>query len=113
MGRLNCNRALSILVLACLASARASSDDDETKKGVVKDPGPANLAQVSPLLAPMPPSVGDAESLMRLQRAVSNWNTTVAVLPGYRGWDTTVGSPCGGGEPWTGVTCSNGQLEAM
>lgn len=57
---------------------------------------------------------GDADVLMRLKRAVSNWNQTVAMQPGYTGWDSPDGDPCSGRKlVWTGVSCSFGRVDRM
>jgi hypothetical protein len=57
---------------------------------------------------------GDADVLMRLRRAVSNWNETVAMQPGYTGWDAPDGDPCSGRSlVWTGISCSFGRVDRM
>jgi Leucine rich repeat N-terminal domain len=57
---------------------------------------------------------GDADVLMRLKRAVSNWNQTVAMQPGYTGWDAPEGDPCSGRRlVWTGISCSFGRVDRM
>ena len=57
---------------------------------------------------------GDADVLMRLKRAVNNWNQTVAMQPGYTGWDSPDGDPCSGkGLVWTGISCSFGRVDRM
>jgi len=59
-------------------------------------------------------SGGDADVLMRLRRAVSNWNQTVAMQPGYTGWDSPDGNPCAKKKSvWTGIACSGGRVERM
>lgn len=59
-------------------------------------------------------SGGDADVLMRLKRAVSNWNQTVAMQPGYTGWDTPDGDPCSGKKlVWTGISCSFGRVDRI
>jgi hypothetical protein len=109
MARLKFTRlAIWVLVLA-LVGTGAFADDDNKKRDKPEDNPIPNLA-----LAPAVTVANDAEALMRLKRAIivsgdGSWNTTVAVLPGYRGWET--GNPCNG--PWTGVTCSQGQVVAL
>jgi hypothetical protein len=59
-------------------------------------------------------STSDADVLMRLKRAVSNWNQTVAVQPGYTGWDGPDSNPCSSKKStWTGITCSFGRVDRM
>lgn len=108
MGRLNFRRALIWVLVLALAGTGTFADEDKKKRKPEDDTVP----QI-PALAPPLTVANDAEALMRLQRAVSNWNSTVAVLPDYRGWGANAPNPCGGGNPWTGVSCSQGQVEAM
>ena len=58
---------------------------------------------------------GDAEVLMRLRRAVSNWNETVGAQPGYQGWNKVAGDPCQFAKTkiWTGITCEYGRISGM
>ena len=100
---------ISVVFLVALAAqaARADGDEDHVAGGpppIIGDAGAVVLV-----------TGGDADVLMRLRRAVTNWNQTFFLLPSYVGWDLGDGDPC---QPvqansWTGVSCANGRVQAM
>ena len=96
------------VLLILLLALQGSHADPETEGDSYGKPAD----QAFPVLAI---GGGDGEVLMRLRRAVSNWNQTVGMLPGYRGWDPMDGDPCAKGKPswWTGVTCFQGRIDRM
>lgn len=95
--------AVIIVLLLALQGLHADPDD-----GKPDDDIPA--AELQPLQV-----ANDGEVLMRLRRAVSNWNQTVGMLSGFKGWDPMFGDPCGNGKNkwWTGVTCFQGRIDRM
>ena len=58
--------------------------------------------------------VSESDVLLRLRRAFSNFNSTVAVLPDYQGWEVDSPPPCKRRDNWwTGVSCNEGEVSKM
>jgi hypothetical protein len=96
--------AVVLIGLVALWGLGVAADEDEYER---------ELPDFGPLPIQTVPG-GDADVLMRLKRAVSNWNQTVALQPGYTGWDDPEGDPCSGRRlVWTGISCSFGRVDRM